>query len=155
MTPRTLLFCNKSPSKRSLLPLKPFHFGTNSQSKFDVFRISFLDTLFSSTVQDDVQQLDLGTPLEIQLGPKWRPKSAKWHQRGPKKHRCASFGAHPLFSRNHSNYRAFGTWWLLKGHLLMAVCSFSILSTFLCALFYTICKLSHVGALRLQFFDVC
>ena len=73
--PRKPLFCNTSPAKRSFSPPKPCHFGTNFRSNFDVFRISFSDTIFSSFFQHDTQKHDFWTPLGIQLGPKWRQKS--------------------------------------------------------------------------------
>ena len=45
--PRKPLFCNMSPAKHSFLLPKPSHFGTIFRSNFDVFRVSFSDTLFS------------------------------------------------------------------------------------------------------------
>ena len=93
--PRKPLFCNTSPAKRSFSPPKPSHFGTNFRSNFDVFRVSFSDTLFSSFFQHDTQKHDFWTPLGIQLGPKWHPKSAKWCQKARKKHRCASLLGEP------------------------------------------------------------
>ena len=48
MTPRKLLFCNRYNVKRSALPLKPFHVGTNFRSTFDVFTDIFFRTPFFS-----------------------------------------------------------------------------------------------------------
>ena len=44
--------------------------------------VSFLHLFFSSSFQDDAQSHDFGTPFGIQLGPKWRPKTARWRQEG-------------------------------------------------------------------------
>ena len=58
------------------------------------FRVSFSDTLFSSFFQHDTQKHDFWTPLGIQLGPKWHPKSAKWRKNAPKtKSLCSFLGA--------------------------------------------------------------
>jgi hypothetical protein len=58
------------------------------------FQVSFSDILFSSFFQHDTQKHDFWTPLEIQLGPKWRPKSAKWRKKARKKHKpLPLFGA--------------------------------------------------------------
>ena len=60
--------------------------------------------------------IDFGNPFEIRWGPKWHQKSTKWRKK------CYNFRVRhfpfcaPLFSRNHSNPRAVGTSWLLKGH---------------------------------------
>ena len=113
LTPRTLLFSNNSPAKRSLLPLKPFHFGaTFSINNLCFWGVSFSDSLFSSLFQDD------------------RPKSRFWESFGiqlmaPQIGQVASKGVN-LFSRNHINYCAVGTWLLLKGYFSMAIGSFSV-----------------------------
>ena len=91
------------------------------------FRVSFSDTLFSSFFQHDTQKHDFWTPLGIQLGPKWHPKSAKWRKNDEKNSTWCSkkaFLNRPCFSLNHSNYAAVGPYWILKRRIWMKVCTF-------------------------------
>ena len=83
---------------------------------FMFWGVPFLDTLFSSLFQDDAQSHDSGTPFGTQLEPKWRPETTKWRQTTSIFCFMVVPRGAPLFSRNHSNYCAVGTWWRLKGH---------------------------------------
>ena len=60
-SPKTFIL-QQVPSKTLISPPKPSHFGTNFRSNFDVFRVSFSDTLFSSFFQHDARKRDFGTP---------------------------------------------------------------------------------------------
>ena len=84
------------------------------------FKSRFLDLLFLICFILFFKMVDLGTPFKIRWAPKWQPKSTKWRQT-VENVRCSyahnAFLFQTLFSRNHSNPRAVGTSWLLKGHL--------------------------------------
>ena len=67
-------------AKRSLLPLKPYPFGTKFQNVM-FFRVSFLDTLVIFILFYS-KMVDLGTPCKIQCAPKWHPKSTNIRQKG-------------------------------------------------------------------------
>ena len=117
MTPQTLLFCNMSSAKGSLVPFEPFHFGIKNPSATQSYSIRSLDLLFLFCFLICASNVvDFGTPFKIQWASKSFPKSTP----GAKQLqffvctevlRCA-----PLFPRSHSNYCAVGTWWFLKGH---------------------------------------
>ena len=88
--PENLYFAT-SPQRNAHFHLpNPLILGTNFNQFLMFFRVSFSDTLFSSFFQHDTQKHDFWTPLGIQLGPKWHPISAKWHQKAPKKHKIAT-----------------------------------------------------------------
>jgi hypothetical protein len=68
-----------SPQRNARLYLpNPLNLRQNFDQILMCFLILFSDTLFSLFFKHDAQKHDLWTPLGIQLGPKWHPKSAKW-----------------------------------------------------------------------------
>ena len=112
-----LVICNMYNAKTSFLQFQAFHFSIKNRSKNHVFLKPLLGPPFSHWLFDLFQKLSIwGPPSKsdgIQNGNKNRPSGAKNH----KKLNCAEAPSRPWFSRNHSNYRAVGTSWLLKGHL--------------------------------------
>ena len=98
---------------------RPLFFASKNQSQNHVVSKPFLGPpllIFSDLFSKSV---DLGTPFKIEC---WRSPLSD-----------------PLFSRNHSNYFAVGTSWLLKGHSFdggWLICCFGCVS--LCSVLYNI-----------------
>jgi hypothetical protein len=76
--PENLYFATNIVQNAHLYLPSPLILGPNFNQNLMFFRVSFLDTLFSTFFQHDAQNHDCWTPLGIQLGPKWRPELAKW-----------------------------------------------------------------------------
>ena len=89
MTHPNLLNCNKHCVKIQLLPFQASHFGIENRLKGNVSSRHHPGPNFSSFYRIVNTKRRLLDPFGIQLGPKWRPKSAKWRQKTLKKHRCA------------------------------------------------------------------
>jgi hypothetical protein len=71
------------------------------------------------------------------MGIKMAQQINQWAPKGATKSISGSSLLRSLFSRNHSNYCAVGTSWLLKVICSMEIGVFVVLVAFRCALFYT------------------
>ena len=117
-----------SPQRNARFHLpNPPNLGPNFNQNLMFFRVSFLDTFFSSFSNMIPKNMIFGTPLEsswVQNGTQNRPSRAKML----KKHytRCSKnvFLNRPCFSLNHGNYAAVVPDWILKRRFWMQVCTF-------------------------------
>ena len=134
-----LVICNWYNAKTSCVTFRASYFSIKNRSTNHVFSKPFLGPPFSHFLLNCFKKIVLGTPSEsdeCQNCAQNRPMGANRH----KKSISGSSLLRSLFSRNHSNYCAVGTSWLLKAHYvngdLLIGCFFCFS---LCHVFYTIC----------------
>ena len=106
---------------------RPLVLASKINQQIMFFQSRFLDLIFLETGR-------FGDPLQNPMGSKMVSKSTKWRQTSEQilwRMLLWAVLFQTLFPRNHSNYCAVGTSWLLKGHLFdghWLICCFCCVS---------------------------
>ena len=115
-----LVICSRYNAKTSFLEFQASHFGIKNRSTNHLFSKPLLGPPFSHVFSIFFKNGRFVDPLHNLMRFKMVPKSTKWRQNSEKflwRMLLWAVAFQTLFSRNHSNSRAVGTSWLLKGHL--------------------------------------